>query len=192
MRQQTAVQPDTAFLTAYFRQRLDHAGVLGGLAHDVGLLSHPQAHHFVRVRGDRRDELGRPAVDRALDRGGVAFRVRAAEAPLHFLVQHEVERGFCGAPVAGPQALVEPADALLAEDLHRRVAVPQVRARAHRHVARLDLHARLDEPQRVGQRVRERAAERARHHVHVGVRAELLGEVVARGVVREEVTSAAR
>lgn len=103
---------------------------------------------------------------------------------LELLVQHPVEGGLGDAQVARAHALVEAADALLAQNLAHAVvavAVPPAHlgagARALGHVL-VELHARLDHPYGVGGGRGGDARGAGRQHVHPG---RLLAAVPALG-----------
>lgn len=161
LRSEATVQSRLALLLPHRVDRLPEAAVL------VSLLAQPGPGHLVRVRHHRRDRLGgRPRrhklqkVARSLVVAGAGV-AHLVQFLLERLVDHKVDDRLGDSDVAGGDALVEPGQTL------RRVDP----AHALRHgLLRVgvvvQLEARLDEPDRVGERGGHETGAGRTHDVH--------------------------
>mmetsp|Transcript_63278 Transcript_63278/g.169177 ORF Transcript_63278/g.169177 Transcript_63278/m.169177 type:complete len:303 (-) Transcript_63278:327-1235(-) len=113
-------------------------------------LPHPRPDHLVGVGGDAGEELGAGGSGEALHLAQVLAVAPLQQAPLHVLVEDELQRALRDAPQAGHQAAVEAAEAVLAHDGQSRL--PGAAVGARRALA-VELHPRLDHPDRVDQDV---------------------------------------
>ena len=135
----------------------------------------------MRVRDERGDELGQPGrralqheVDGVLGRRGLAARVLHLFARdrvgLQPLVHHPLHRALRDAEVAGAQAAVQAADALVPERLECAVDGAAVPPPGHtlRRAIPVQLQPRLDDPDRTRRRPRDDAGLDCREEMHGG------------------------
>lgn len=161
----------------------------------------------MRIGDETRDALGRPGgAQHARPLLQAAGSLRIGRQALEALVQHPLDRALRDAEITRAEALVKPADALLARNLlHRRKHDALARRRSRPRCCRCcrcrccrccvvrgggELHARFDDPDRIRRCAGGDPRDGSGAEVHVGVflsAVELVRDDVLSVTVREEV-----